>query len=183
MALPTEERNKRVLDLKTYWLPLLESLNTDGKPIYFYPKPVIRKEGEDPYILWFPNELKKMEDLYTEVVDFNVVPTNTSRRLFKFKANPFYEKEYEVVQTPIGEQYKIPFSEFVEVSKPQEQITTGLKTPSPEEVLNSIPEHHEEQNVNTLTARDWACIHLVVPKSNKAWLNDLIKEKLKRQNF
>lgn len=171
MALSREERTKKVYELKENWTEHFKMLGLAEKSAYYYPKPVMKQGNHDPHMLWFPKELEKNQDLYTEPVDFSL-NTETVRKLYKLKANPFYTSEYELVDTGIGQQYRIPFSEFVEVKLPEKQVFTTLPS-------TTFVSEFEDANVAELTARDWSCIHLKVPRSNKVWLNELIIESQK----
>ena len=68
----------------------------------------------------------------------------------KFKEETFMNKKKWIV--PLTE------CEVVWCDKPLEEV--------------SLP----DENFNMMTLRDYACIHLKVPKSNYPWLNELIKE-------
>lgn len=153
-----EQRKKQVETLKSHWKEVFETLGLSKA--YYYPKPVMRVSGEEPFINLFPTELEDPNGVYTEVVDFSLNP-ESERKLLRFRHNPHYKDEYELMSTRIGDQYKIPFDEFeeIKIARPKNPITT-------------LEEVHADQ----LTARDWACIHLKVPESNKPWLNDLIKK-------
>lgn len=160
-----DERNVRVYALKDNWKELLEALGLDFLKAYYYPKPVMKKTGQDPYINVFPRELARGENIYTEPVDFNMNP-EAQRKLYMLKPNPFYEQEFQTMDTPIGEQYIVPFSELIEVKMPEKK-----KDP----ILSTIIDISGDCNVQDLSGRDWACIHLKVAASEKGWLNDLIK--------
>ena len=168
-----DEKKKRldkVYALKDHWKELIEAQGVDFLKAYYYPKPVIKAKGKDPYVNFFPTELARGEVLYTEPVDFSM-NTETPRKLYIYNPNPFYEQEYEFMTTRAGDQYAIPFAELIEVKMPEKKVAPILKT---------IIEVTEDINVSELTARDWACIHLKVPGSTRGWLNDLIKEALKK---
>lgn len=168
MTLSTEERTKKVYELKNHWLSLFQAHGLEDRSTYFYPKPLMKTPSGELYMLWFPKELEKKQDLYTEVVDFSINP-EAQRKLYKLKANNFYATEYELTDTRIGQQYVIPFAEFVEVKLPE--FSTAPKV-----VMNLTL---DDAHADSLTARDWACIHLAHPMSNKPWLNELIIDSVK----
>jgi len=121
---------------------------------YFYPKCKIEIKGK-VYIPLFESEVKKGGVFYTEIVDFSFKP-NQKRELLKIDFTNRSIVEFESYETKIGHQLLIPIEEFAKVNY---------------EIV------YEDAHVESLSARDWACIHLQIPKSNKNWLNELIKEK------
>jgi hypothetical protein len=153
-------RQEKIAKLREHWEVLFKRLAL--KEAYYYPKPVMKSELNGGEVIWlFPTELAKGEDIYTEPVDFNHTP-KAERKLYKLRYNPHYKEEYPLVQTRIGPQYETPFAEW-------EEVVTAT------ELQVSL----EDCNIGDLTGRDWACIHLKVPKSAKSWLNNLIKESTK----
>lgn len=153
-----EERKQQISNLKSHWEESFKILGLTNP--YFYPKPVIRKGGEEPFVNMFPTEMADQNGIFTEVVDFYLNPEAT-RKLLRYRYNAHFKEEYELMTTPIGEQYKVPFAELEEV-----------KIARPKTPIVAV----EEINVDQLTARDWACIHLRVPESGKDWLNEIIKK-------
>lgn len=152
----SQERKQKVSELKAHWDSVFQALGLENP--YYYPKPVIQKTGEDPFVYMFPTEISAKEDIYMEIVDFSL-NTSGTRKLFRYRYNPHYESEYELGPTKIGDQYKVPFAEIEEVKVATPKVSLATK---------------EDVSSDQLTGRDWACIHLRVPESNKSWLNELI---------
>jgi len=146
----------------------------------FIPKSAYIPRGKNEhFISFFPSELNRNEDIYTEFVSYDLVSEDTERTLYKLKVNPFYDEEYEKTDdanfrylVPVKELEKIvisnPDAEFSELDdlitlkKPETKIETNVY-----DELTDIP-------LSEISVRDFAAIMLKKPISNKDWLNKLI---------
>lgn len=140
---------------------------------YFTIKFAWKPEGRDYKVIrFFPSELKRNDDIFIELTDGNNIPLSEDHKLYKLPYNPHYKEEYEEhYSTPNDSStlgYFVPVSELVEIVKPI--MTKDFLLPEKRVEKDLEDCHHTE-----LTARDWACIHLKTPQSNKNWLNELIK--------
>ena len=131
----------------------------------FIPKMAYKPSGKNElFIAFFPSELKKGVDLYTEFTSRDFTPEDPERKLYKWKYNPHYDTEYEKVPNKDGNdhRYLIPVEELVVVTE-----KAGFELPDPE---TDLP-------LDRLTIRDVAAIFLNKPVSKKQWLNDIINER------
>lgn len=99
----------------------------------------------------YESELKKGEDLYMEFIDVirdesgaekDYSPMLEDRPLFKFKANPFYEEEYELRERPGYSVYIISASELMMVQPDGTEISYSLYEKRKEEAkkaADSLP--------------------------------------------
>lgn len=162
----------------------------------------------------YESELKKGEDIYMEFIDVirdesgaekDYVPMLEDRPLFKFKANPFYEEEYELRERPGYSVYIVSASELMVVQPDGSEISYSLyekrkdeakkvadSLPKLQKTLSIFPDFEEEfapkveteisneeiadTPLSEITIRDLAAIMLMKPVSARPWLNNLIKQ-------
>lgn len=122
------------------------------------------------YISFFPSQLKKEQDIYTEFVTREYEPETKDRTLYKWKYNKFYDEEYESVdiEGSTDKRYLIPVSEL-------EPMSAGTQLIEFSE-FNEIMNPDEDAPLDQITIRDLAAILLKSPVSRKKWLNQIIKE-------
>jgi hypothetical protein len=112
MAISTAERKKRVSDLRELHEDYFQ---TEGKINALYiPKMAYRPSGKDElHVSFFPSELEKEEDIYTEFVSIDYVSEDSKRTLYLLHYNPHWKSEYELVTSNSGfQRHMIPVSEL-----------------------------------------------------------------------
>ena len=109
---PTE-RKKKVEKLKELHEDYFQSIG-DIESLYI-PKMAYRPAGKDDlHISFFPSELKKEKDIYTEFIDIDYNSEDLKRTLYLLKYNPHWEKEYEINTSNSGfERHFIPVKELI----------------------------------------------------------------------
>lgn len=139
----------------------------------FIPKCVYKPySGAELHIAFFPSEIGREVDIYTEFTSISLEPEDPTRTLYKWNYNPFYKEEYETtVPNEKGDvRYLIPVSELVKIEMGIENVeTTAL------EDFADLMDPDLDAPLSSMTVRDIAAILLKKPVSNKKWLNDLIK--------
>jgi len=189
--LTPEQRRQRVKDLYEYQIDAFQKLGISD-PIYI-PKMAYVPNGKDErHIAFFGNELEKCEnsdipeDIYTEFVSMEYLSEDTSRSLYKWKFNPHWRTEYDIIPATdvIQERYMIPVSEL----RLMYDNTERLKTHKYEEETTIVTQNvdlfdvekpfdsEEDSPLKDLTIRDIVSIFTGRPVSNKPWLNQLLKE-------
>lgn len=85
----------------------------------YIPKMAYRPQGkDDKYISFFPSELEKEEDIYTEFVSIEYDAEDPKRTLYLHKYNPHWKEEYELVKSKSGfERHLIPVAELKVIDK------------------------------------------------------------------
>lgn len=129
----------------------------------------------------FDNEFERGVDIYLEQVDQAasiVLDVNGVRTLFKLPYNKFYKTEYPINQKMLNDHgltvYDVEIEELVDCS----EIVSAVKNTT--DVMEfDIPDPDADAPFEAMTLRDYASIHLCVPNSHKAWLNEIIKSKSK----
>lgn len=112
MAITTPERKKRCAYLKEEhedYFQISGNINA-----LYIPKMAYRPSGKDDlHITFFPSELEKEEDIYTEFVSMDYVSEDPKRTLYLVKHNPHWKTEYELVTSNSGfVRHMIPVNEL-----------------------------------------------------------------------
>ena len=145
----------------------------------FIPKCAYKPYGKDElHISFFPSEIDKEQDIYTEFCDKECVPETKDRILYKWRHNPHYKEEYEHTEpNDRGHvRYLVPVSELIN------QDSLIEEDEKQEEMKNIFPNFENEfidpntdNPIGQMTVRDFASIIWKKPVSNKKWLNNLIQ--------
>jgi len=109
------ERKKKVEKLREEHEDYFQTIGNLNS--LYIPKMAYRPPGKDElYVSFFPSELKKGKDIYTEFVDIDYNPEDAKRTLYLLKHNPYWESEYELIVSSTGfERYLIPVKELIDV--------------------------------------------------------------------
>ncbi len=80
----------------------------------YIPKMAYRPTGKDDlHVSFFPSELEKGRDIYTEFVSIEYETEDPKRTLYLIKNNPHWKEEYELITSSSGfERHIIPVSEL-----------------------------------------------------------------------
>ena len=114
----------------------------------YIPKMAYRPTGKDDlHVSFFPSELSKEKDIYTEFVSIDYDTEDPKRTLYLIKNNPHWKEEYELITSSSGfERHIIPVSELKVIndvvsrknkittkpSETDEKIFNNMKIPNPE---------------------------------------------------
>jgi hypothetical protein len=162
---------EKIALLKEKHQPIIDALGLNN--IYFYPKIAYRPHGKNElYVSFFPSELSKGTDVYTEFVSRDYVPEDSSRTLWMWRYNPHWEEEYESTEpNDVGHvRYLVPVSELIKVNMPASKIPVDPFKSFGEDLIDDAP-------IDEMTIRDFATIMTGRPLSTKSWLNNLISGK------
>ena len=112
MGLTPEQRKVKVAKLREEHEDYFQ---TEGKTNALYiPKMAYRPTGKDDlHVSFFPSELEKNEDIYTEFVSIDYESEDPKRTLYLVKYNPHWKDEYEMITSSSGfQRHIIPVSEL-----------------------------------------------------------------------
>ena len=112
MGLTPEQRKVKVAKLREEHEDYFQ---TEGKINALYiPKMAYRPTGKDDlHVSFFPSELEKNEDIYTEFVSIDYESEDPKRTLYLHKYNPHWKDEYEMITSSSGfQRHIIPVSEL-----------------------------------------------------------------------
>ena len=105
-----QERKAKVLELRKEHEDYFQ---TSGNINALYiPKMAYRPSGKDElHVSFFPSELQKARDIYTEFVSIEYDSEDPKRTLYLLKHNAHWEEEYEKVTSSSGfERHIVPVS-------------------------------------------------------------------------
>ena len=111
-SMTPQERKAKVLELKKEHQSYFEKSNNTNA--LYIPKMAYRPTGKDElHVSFFPSELQKGRDIYTEFVSIEYDSEDPKRTLYLLKHNPHWAEEYEVVTSNSGfERHIVPVSEL-----------------------------------------------------------------------
>ena len=106
------ERKAKVAELRQEHQPYFDKSNK--KNALYIPKMAYRPTGKDElHVSFFPSELEKGQDIYTEFVSIEYDTEDPKRTLYLIKHNPHWKEEYELITSSSGfERHIIPASEL-----------------------------------------------------------------------
>tara|TARA_R110000764_G_scaffold63680_1_gene134572 strand:- start:2332 stop:2880 length:549 start_codon:yes stop_codon:yes gene_type:complete len=113
MAITTVERKSRISKLKEIHDSYFQL--EGNKNALYIPKMAYRPSGKDElYITFFPSELEKEKDIYTEFVSIDYISEDPKRTLYLINHNPHWKTEYEIITSNSGfQRHMIPVSELI----------------------------------------------------------------------
>jgi hypothetical protein len=129
----------------------------------------------------FPSEFKKPKGFYFELIDSDLNPLDSERKVYRVPYNSSYADEYELNSKG---SYLVPLDELrlvnrnsVAISK-YSAVSTGPEDQLFKNKMTNIPKAPspiEDAPYSEMTIRDYFAIHSGKPVSTKLWLNDLIR--------
>ena len=127
-----QERKAKVLELRKEHQSYFEKSN--NKNALYIPKMAYRPSGKDElHVSFFPSELQKGRDIYTEFVSIEYDSEDPKRTLYLLKNNAHWEEEYEKVTSSSGfERHIVPVSEL----KVMNDITDRSKVKETVNIIN-----------------------------------------------
>lgn len=146
MSISTTGKNKvkkselyreKMASLREFHQPTLDYI--DDSNAYFYPKMAYKPIGlEEVCVGFFPSELRKGTDVYTEFVSREYESEDPERTLWKYEFNPHWEEEYQKGETSTGSEiYYIPVNELIKIPRVSGSTNPNVKSiDSLEEILS-----------------------------------------------
>jgi len=124
-----EERKRKISKLRTEHQPYFKKVGIPEAT--FIPKMAYRPKGKDElHVSFFPSEMKKTEDLYTEFVSIEYECEDPKRTLYLYKHNEFWEEEYEAHESSRGYvRYLVPVSELKVINDVNSRKKVTFDTP------------------------------------------------------
>lgn len=112
MGLTPDERKQKVNKLKEEHEDYFQK--SGNVNALYIPKMAYRPKGKDDlHVSFFPSELEKDKDIYTEFVSIDYDTEDPKRTLYLHKCNPHWKSEYELVTSSSGfQRHLIPVSEL-----------------------------------------------------------------------
>ena len=116
MGLTPAERKSKVKKLREEHNDYFQTENKSGA--LYIPKMAYRPTGKDElHVSFFPSEMEKEADIYTEFVSIDYDSEDPKRTLYLHKHNPHWKSEYELITSNSGfQRHLIPVGELKVVS-------------------------------------------------------------------
>jgi len=107
-----QERKEKVAALREQHKDYFQTIGEINAS--YIPKMAYRPSGKDElHVSFFPSELEKNKDIYTEFASIDYESEDPKRTLYLHKYNPHWRDEYEVITSNSGfERHIIPVSEL-----------------------------------------------------------------------
>jgi hypothetical protein len=143
----------------------------------------------------FDNEFKRPKGFYFELINNDLEPTDANRTIYRVPYNEYYADEYQMDErgkflVPVEQLKKINrqsaaivkevvIAESDRAIKEEKQSYIPPKPPLPfsAEPQTPVVPKLEDAPYSEMTIRDYITIHTGRPISNKAWLNEIVKNK------
>lgn len=142
----------------------------------------------------FASEFKKSNGFFFELIDSNLNPTDSERKVYRIPPSNSFEDEYELNTKG---SYLVPLDELRVVNPSAVAISKASAVTASDEIFKPTKYDNEEIRplfnnssgvlrapalmedalYSEMTIRDYYAIHTGRPVSAKPWLNDLIKNK------
>jgi hypothetical protein len=133
----------------------------------------------------FPSEFKKVKGFFFELVDFDLIPTSSDRKVYRVPPSSSFDDEYELGSKGA---YLVPIEEL-KVINPQSVVLNKQSAFVDDKNVFKITQKAQEASqpkqpsplkedapYSDMTIRDYVAIHTGKQVSNKEWLNELIKQ-------
>ena len=144
------ERKAKVAELRQEHQPYFDKSN--NKNALYIPKMAYRPTGKDElHVSFFPSELEKGQDIYTEFVSIEYDTEDPKRTLYLIKNNPHWKEEYELITSSSGfERHIIPASELKVINDVTDRGGLPLNSGDPEveqKAFDAIPNPETERDI------------------------------------
>tara|TARA_Y100001973_G_C4971832_1_gene220003 strand:+ start:69 stop:533 length:465 start_codon:yes stop_codon:yes gene_type:complete len=101
----------------------------------YIPKMAYRPSGKDElHVSFFPSELQKNRDIYTEFVSIEYDSEDPKRTLYLLEHNPTWDQEYEIVTSSSGfERHIVPVSNLKVINDVTDRNKDKVSITNPDE--------------------------------------------------
>lgn len=167
-----KDNRQKIADLRMKHQPVFDKLGIPDAlfipKLAYRPKIESGEQLDELHLAFFPSELTKGKDIYTEFASFEYEPQDPERTLYRWRFNPQWETEYPKTEKhPVsGYRYLIPVAELIKMGEePVVEVSKDFELPDPD----------TDTPLSQCTIRDLYAVMHNKPVSNKKWLNDIIK--------
>jgi len=143
MGLTPQQRKEKVASLREEHEDYFQTQGIINA--LYIPKMAYRPKGKDElHVSFFPSELEKSEDIYTEFVSIDYETEDPKRTLYYHKYNPHWREEYELIESSAGfVRHIIPVNELKVIndvtSRGSKVIEDFANLPNPDDVSSTAP--------------------------------------------
>jgi hypothetical protein len=141
-----QERKAKVQELRKEHEDYFQTVGSINA--LYIPKMAYRPSGKDElHVSFFPSELQKGRDIYTEFVSIEYDSEDPKRTLYLLKHNAHWNEEYEVVTSSSGfERHIVPVTELKVINDVTDR-KSPIKEPTQVKELIKDPEKREVVDV------------------------------------
>ena len=148
-----QERKAKVLELRKEHEDYFQTAGNINA--LYIPKMAYRPSGKDElHVSFFPSELQKGKDIFTEFVSIEYASEDPKRTLYLLKHNAHWAEEYETVTSSSGfERHIVPVSELRAIN----DVTDRNKPPV---TKNLVPDPENREIVDVLIGIERALLSI-----------------------
>ena len=128
-----QERKAKVQELRKEHEDYFQT--TGNINALYIPKMAYRPSGKDElHVSFFPSELQKNRDIYTEFVSIEYASEDPKRTLYLLEHNPTWDQEYEIVTSSSGfERHIVPVSNLKVINDVTDRNKDKVSITNPDE--------------------------------------------------
>lgn len=156
-----EEKGEIINSFRQYHMPFLTFNNI---PLSDFNVKAVFTHNYKKVVGIFPNEFRKKNGFYFEMIDTYLQPLDADRKLYRVVPRENYENVYEMTKKGT---FAVPLDELEEVVLPI------MDQAAPEYVFKTFMDDTDEHYAK-MTIRDFAAIVQWKPVSTKDWINKMI---------
>ena len=137
-----QERKAKVLELRKEHEDYFQTVGNINA--LYIPKMAYRPSGKDElHVSFFPSELQKSKDIFTEFVSIDYDSEDPKRTLYLLKSNPDWNNDYEIVTSNSGfERHIVPVSKLKVINditdRSKVKETVDLTNPDERDVVDVL---------------------------------------------
>ena len=128
-----QERKAKVQELRKEHEDYFQT--TGNINALYIPKMAYRPSGKDElHVSFFPSELQKNKNIYTEFVSIEYASEDPKRTLYLLEHNPTWDQEYEIVTSSSGfERHIVPVSNLKVINDVTDRNKDKVSITNPDE--------------------------------------------------
>ena len=132
-SMTPQERKAKVQELRKEHEDYFQTVGNINA--LYIPKMAYRPSGKDElHVSFFPSELQKNRDIYTEFVSIEYDSEDPKRTLYLLEHNPTWDQEYEIVTSSSGfERHIVPVSNLKVINDVTDRNKDKVSITNPDE--------------------------------------------------
>ena len=158
MGLTPTERKAKVAKLREEHEDYFQTMGIINA--LYIPKMAYRPSGKDElHVSFFPSELQKERDIYTEFVSIDYDTEDPKRTLYLIEHNKDWKKKYELITSNSGfERHIIPVSELKIINDINSRNPESIKITNPDDFFDKVKSPEQRDMLDVLKGIEKALI-------------------------
>ena len=158
MGLTPTERKAKVAKLREEHENYFQTMGIINA--LYIPKMAYRPSGKDElHVSFFPSELQKERDIYTEFVSIDYDTEDPKRTLYLIEHNKDWKKKYELITSNSGfERHIIPVSELKIINDINSRNPESIKITNPDDFFDKVKSPEQRDMLDVLKGIEKALI-------------------------